>query len=99
MVGGTPPYECGRTSPVPPPAAAPLSSRPMKCSRALVLLNKRSGTLAFSDRKDERERIVSGLRAHGIHAEVHFIDPGKIDRVIAAGRSGGCTAVLVGGGD
>ncbi|HEX8912730.1 MAG TPA: diacylglycerol kinase family protein [Humisphaera sp.] len=71
----------------------------MKCTRALVLLNKRSGTLAFSDRKDEGERIAAGLRAHGIDADVRFIDPRKIPQEIASGRSGGCTAVLVGGGD
>jgi len=67
--------------------------------RVLVLLNKRSGTLANSSTHDEPRRIADGFAAHGVHADVQFVDPAKAKQYIDQGRAAGCTAVVVGGGD
>lgn len=67
--------------------------------RVLVLLNKKSGTLANSSTHDEAERIAAGFAAHGLAADVQFVNPAKAKEQLDRGRAAGCTAVVVGGGD
>ena len=71
----------------------------MGSPRVLVLLNKRSGTLANSSTKDEAQRIADGFAAHGVAADVQFLNPAKARQYVDRGRAAGCTAVVVGGGD
>ncbi|MDB5295035.1 MAG: sphingosine kinase [Phycisphaerales bacterium] len=72
---------------------------PTKTTRVLVLLNAKSGTLANSDAGDEAKRIADGFAAHGVTADVKFLNPAEAARELEAGRRAGCTAVVVGGGD
>ena len=70
----------------------------MQTHRALVLLNKKSGTLAFSEGGNPSQQIVNALAAGGILAELNFIDPSKAAEAIARRRPD-CHLVIVGGGD
>jgi diacylglycerol kinase family enzyme len=68
--------------------------------RALVLLNRRSGTLAASGTGDEGGRIAAGFAAAGVAADVRFVDPARLAAEVAASRAGGTAdAIVVGGGD
>ncbi len=67
--------------------------------RVLVLLNKKSGTLANSETGDEADRIARGFTARGVPVDVRQAKPDKAKDQIAEAIAQGVTAVVVGGGD
>lgn len=71
----------------------------MSRKRVLILLNKRSGTLANSANSDEPEVIRGGFEAAGLEAEVRAADPRHADRQVSTARREGFSAIVVGGGD
>jgi diacylglycerol kinase family enzyme len=71
----------------------------MALPKVLVLLNSRSGTLAFSETKDEPARIAAALRRAELDPDVRQIIPPQIPALVGSAAAGGYRAVVVGGGD
>jgi len=71
----------------------------MTPQRVLILLNRRSGTLANSQAGDEEELIRSGFASAGLDVEVRQADPPHARRQVDQARQAGFTAIVVGGGD